>query len=292
MTVSRCSVEPTHSERRVRLARAMGRAIADFSMIADGDRILCAVSGGKDSYVMHDLLVDLARRAPVRFEVLAVNIDQGHPGYPGERLESYMAERGYAFRMVREDTYSIVQEKIPAAKTKCSLCSRLRRGILYRLARELGCNKIALGHHRDDVIVTLMLNLFFSGQLKAMPPKLVCDEGDVIVLRPLVYCAEDDIAAYARERGYPILPCTLCGSQPNLQRKVVNDLLGDLEARHPGLKQNMLAALRNVRPSHLLDAELWQKLDLAVARSLDGGPVEGPHEELQLVSLDRLRDAG
>jgi tRNA 2-thiocytidine biosynthesis protein TtcA len=276
----------------VRLARAMGRAIADFSMIADGDRILCAVSGGKDSYVMHDLLADLARRAPVRFEVLAVNIDQGHPGYPGERLESYMAERGYAFRMVREDTYSIVQEKIPAAKTKCSLCSRLRRGILYRLARELGCNKIALGHHRDDVIVTLMLNLFFSGQLKAMPPKLVCDEGDVIVLRPLVYCAEDDIAAYARERGYPILPCTLCGSQPNLQRKVVNDLLGDLEARHPGLKQNMLAALRNVRPSHLLDAELWQKLDLAVARSLDGGPVEGPHEELQLVSLDRLRDAG
>ena len=251
---------------RQKLAREMGRAMADFRMIEQGDRVLCAVSGGKDSYAMHDLLTDLARRSPVRFEVLAVNIDQGHPGFPGHLLADYMTERGHAFHSVREDTYSIVTEKIPAGKTYCSLCSRLRRGILYRLAGELGCSKIALGHHRDDALATLLLNLVFSGQLKSMPPKLVSDDGKNVVIRPLVYCAEDDLAAFAVERGYPILPCDLCGSQDNLQRKQMTQLLAELDRRNPGARQNMLAALCNVRPSHLFDAELWQRLGLSVAR--------------------------
>jgi tRNA 2-thiocytidine biosynthesis protein TtcA len=251
---------------RSKLARAMGRAIADFSMIQDGDRIMCAVSGGKDSYAMHALLVDLARRAPVRFEVIAVNIDQGHPGYPGHLLTEYMSSRGHAFRMIAEDTYSIVTDKIPEGKTYCSLCSRLRRGILYRLADELGCTKIALGHHRDDVIVTLLLNLVFSGQLKAMPPKLVSDDGAHVVIRPLVYCSEDDLRAFAAEQAFPILPCDLCGSQDNLQRKVISKLLADLDARTPNARANMLAALCNVRPSHLLDRGLWERLGLEVAQ--------------------------
>ncbi len=249
-----------------KLARSVGRAIADFAMIAEGDRILCAVSGGKDSYVMHELLVDLERRAPVSFEVIAVNVDQGHPGYPREKLHDYMAAGGHRFRMVHEDTYSIVKAKVPEGKTTCSLCSRLRRGILYSLARELGCNKIALGHHRDDAVTTLMMNLFFSGTLKAMPPKLVNDEGDVVVIRPLSYCAEDDLSAYAEERAYPIIPCVLCSGQPNLQRRIVGDMLAALDKKHPGVRDSMLAALRNVRPSHLFDADLWRELDLAVAR--------------------------
>ncbi|HEY3593829.1 MAG TPA: tRNA 2-thiocytidine(32) synthetase TtcA [Polyangiaceae bacterium] len=256
--------EPARVERR--LVRAMSRAIRDFKMISEGDRIMVAVSGGKDSYTMHHLLVSLARRAPVSFTLVAVNIDQGHPGYPGHLLTEYMRAKAHDFRMVREDTYSIVTEKLPPGSTYCSLCSRLRRGILYRLATELGCTKIALGHHRDDVVTTLLLNLFFSGQLKAMPPKLVSDDGAHVVIRPLVYCAEDDIAAYAAEQKFPILPCDLCGSQDNLQRKVVSRLLATMEAEHKGLRANALAALTNVRPSHLLDARLWAKLGLEVAR--------------------------
>jgi tRNA 2-thiocytidine biosynthesis protein TtcA len=260
-----------------KLARSMGRAIADFRMLADGDRVMCAVSGGKDSYALHDLLVDLSRRAPIRFSVVAVNIDQGHPGYPGERLTDYMAAKGHEFRMVHEDTYSIVTDKIPAGKTYCSLCSRLRRGILYRLAREMGCTKIALGHHRDDVITTLLLNLVFSGQLKAMPPKLCSDDGDNVVIRPLAYCAEADIAAFAAERGFPIIPCDLCGSQENQQRKVMSRLLDEMTAKFPGARESMLAALCNVRPSHLLDKGLWDKLGLEVARE-GGSASEGPAE--------------
>lgn len=243
----------------------MGRAIADFSMIADGDYVMCAVSGGKDSYALHTLLTDLVRRAPIRFRVIAVNIDQGHPGYPGHLLTDYMAAGDHAFRMIAEDTYSIVTEKIPEGKTYCSLCSRLRRGILYRIARELGCTKIALGHHRDDAIVTLLLNLVFSGQLKAMPPKLISDDGDNVVIRPLIYCAEDDLAGFAADRAFPIIPCDLCGSQDNLQRKAIGRLLAELEARCPSARENILAALRNVRPSHLLDKDLWAKLGLEVA---------------------------
>ena len=274
---------PTDEQRAERrLVRAMSRAIEDFRMISEGDRILVAVSGGKDSYTMHHLLASLRARAPVSFSILAVNIDQGHPGYPGHLLTEYMQSHGHDFRMVHEDTYSIVTDKIPEGKTYCSLCSRLRRGILYRLATELDCTKIALGHHRDDVVVTFLLNLFFSGQLKAMPPKLISDDGAHTVIRPLVYCAEDDIRTYAAERAFPILPCDLCGSQENLQRKVVGRLLADLEREHPGLRTSALAALMNVRPSHLLDAGLWQKLGLEVA-SEDAGPSAGILDPLMTI---------
>lgn len=248
-----------------RLGRALARAVVDFDMLADGDRVMVCVSGGKDSYTMLYLLRDLARRAPIRFELVVVNVDQGHPGYPADRLRRYMQNEGYDFTMIEEDTYSIVTEKIPEGKTYCSLCSRLRRGILYRVATELGCTKIALGHHRDDILQTLFLNLFFAGQLAAMPPKLVSQEGQVVI-RPLAYAAEEDVAAFAKEKGFPILPCDLCGSQDNLQRKIVGSMLDDLEAKHPGIKAVMLAALQNVRPSHLLDKGLWRSLGLDAAR--------------------------
>ncbi len=255
------------SDLEKKLSRAIGRAITDFGMIADGDRVMVAVSGGKDSYTLLHLLRALQKRAPVDFELKVVNIDQGHPGYPAERLRDYMATEKYDFTMIQEDTYSIVTEKIPAGKTYCSLCSRLRRGILYRVATDLGCTKIALGHHRDDILQTLLLNLFFAGQLAAMPPKLVAQEGHVVI-RPLVYCAEEDIAAFSTAQGFPILPCDLCGSQDNLQRKIVGRMIDDLEARQPGLKTSMLAALQNVRPSHLLDRDLWSQLGLEAAREL------------------------
>lgn len=251
-----------------RLTRGISRAIADFGMIAEGDRVMVCVSGGKDSYTMLHLLRELVRKAPIDFSLIVVNIDQGHPGYPADRLRGYMRDEGYDFRMVAEDTYSIVTEKIPAGKTYCSLCSRLRRGILYRLAKEYGATKIALGHHRDDILQTLFLNLFFAGSLAAMPPKLVSEEGH-IVIRPLVYCAEEDIVAFSREKAFPILPCDLCGSQDNLQRKIVGELLNDLEAKHAGIKNVMLAALQNVRPSQLLDKDLWKKLGLESANEAD-----------------------
>ena len=246
----------------------MGRALADFAMLAEGDRVLVAVSGGKDSYTLLHLLRDLQARAPVRFSLMAVNIDQGHPGYPAEVLVEYMQREGYDFRLVREDTYSIVKEKIPEGKTYCSLCSRLRRGVLYRIATELGCNKIALGHHRDDILQTFWLNFQFAGMLAAMPPKLVSDgEGraPLTVIRPLAYCAEEDIRELAAELAFPILPCDLCGSQENLQRKVAGRMLDELERARPGTKAVMLAALQNVRPSHLLDRDLWRTVGLPVA---------------------------
>jgi tRNA 2-thiocytidine biosynthesis protein TtcA len=275
-----------------KLGKALARAISDFQMIAEGDRILCAVSGGKDSYAMHALLVELAKRAPVRFSVLAVNIDQGQPGFEGHRLRDYMTSRGHEFLMVAEDTYSIVTDKIPEGKTYCSLCSRLRRGILYRLATELGCTKIALGHHRDDAINTLMLNLVFAGQLKAMPPKLVSDDGANVVIRPLIYCAEDDLAAFAAEQAFPILPCNLCGSQENLQRKAISRLMAELEQRAPGARTSILAALRNVRPSHLLDQRLWSRLGLEVAReeAVAGLHVsdDAPEDDAAPIPVERL----
>ncbi len=246
----------------------MGRAIADFDMISEGDRILVAVSGGKDSYTLLELLRDLTKRAPVSFSLVAVNIDQGHPGYPAHVLEEFMSREGHDFRLVREDTYSIVKEKIPDGKTYCSLCSRLRRGVLYRVASELGCNKIALGHHRDDILQTFWLNIQFAGMLASMPPKLI-SEGEgrapITVIRPLAYCAEEDIRAFSDDKRFPILPCDLCGSQDNLQRKVVGRMLDDMESARPGTKAIMLAALQNVRPSHLLDRNLWRTLGLSVA---------------------------
>jgi tRNA 2-thiocytidine biosynthesis protein TtcA len=256
------------------LRRAVSRAIDDFAMIEDGDRLLVAVSGGKDSYTMLSFLRTLQRKAPVRFQLKVVTVDQGHPGYPADRLRDYMAREGCDFTMVEEDTYSIVTEKIPKGKTYCSLCSRLRRGILYRVAKELGCNKIALGHHRDDVLQTLLLNLLFAGQLAAMPPKLLADGGTIVVIRPLVYCAEEDIARFAELAQFPIVPCDLCGSQDNLQRKIVGRLLDDLERDRPGIKASMLAALQNVRPSHLLDQRVWRSLGISFA--LDDTAHESP----------------
>ncbi|HEY2369193.1 MAG TPA: tRNA 2-thiocytidine(32) synthetase TtcA [Polyangiaceae bacterium] len=275
---------PPEESAKKRLTRAMGRAMDDFSMLSEGDRVLVAVSGGKDSYTLLHLLREASRRAPVNFSLLAVNIDQGHPGYPAHVLVEYMNRAGYDFRLIREDTYSIVKEKIPEGKTYCSLCSRLRRGLLYRIAAELGCNKIALGHHRDDVLQTFWLNVQFAGMLASMPPKLV-SEGEgrapITVIRPLVYCAEEDIRVFAAAEGFPILPCDLCGSQDNHQRKVVGRMIDDLERARPGTKQIMLAALQNVRPSQLLDRELWRKEGLAVAED------EKPSDVIPLSRLSR-----
>ena len=271
-------MSPSTAHRK--LSKALARAVVEFDMLADGDRVMVAVSGGKDSYAMLHLLRELSRKAPVRFELVVVNVDQGHPGYPAQRLRDYMAHEGHEFHMIEEDTYSIVKEKIPEGKTFCSLCSRLRRGILYRIAKELRCTKIALGHHRDDVLQTFLLNLYFAGKLAAMPPKLFADDGVNVVLRPLVYCAEEDIRTFAEEQAFPILPCDLCGSQDNLQRKIVGRMLDELEVTRPGTKAIMLAALQNVKPSHLLDRDLWRRLGLSAAREAE--PEDG------LVSAARL----
>ena len=267
-----------------KLGRAVSRAIADFKMIEDGDRIMVAVSGGKDSYTMLHVLRALQRKAPVSFELKVVNIDQGHPGYPAHVLREYMASEAYDFTMIEENTYAIVTEKIPANKTYCSLCSRLRRGILYRVARELGCTKIALGHHRDDILQTLLLNLFFAGKLAAMPPKLVADEGRQIVIRPLVYCAEEDIRAFSDAMKFPILPCDLCGSQDNLQRKIIGRMIDDLAVKHPDVKQVMLAALQNVRPSHLLDQGLWSQLGVHAASEGEPSNMTSPERLVRTIA--------
>jgi tRNA 2-thiocytidine biosynthesis protein TtcA len=234
----------------------MGRAIADFGLIAEGDRILVGVSGGKDSHTLLHLLSVLRARAPVRFDLLAVTLDQGHPGFPAQVLETYFREAGHDFRILRQDTYRVVLEKTPPGKTLCAVCSRLRRGILYNAAVALGCNKIALGHHRDDLVETLMLNLFFAGTLKAMPPLLVSDDGRNTVIRPLAYAPESEIGAYAALKRFPIVPCDLCGSQEHLQRKRMKRLLDELEQEHPHVRASVLAAMGNVRLSHLVDRTL------------------------------------
>ena len=252
-----------------RLARDLGRCIRAFGLVEAGDRVMVCVSGGKDSYTLLELLARARRRAPVPFELVAVHLDQGHPGYDGEPLRAWLDAEGHAHHVLREDTYSIVTERVPEGKTTCSLCSRLRRGVLYRVADELGCTKIALGHHRDDALETLLLNLFFAGSLGAMPPKLVSNDGRHVVIRPLLYAAESDIAAYAALRSFPLLPCDLCGSQPDLWRQQMKELLTDLEERIPELRSSMLAALGHVRPRHLLDAEL------AAARPPARGDLEG-----------------
>lgn len=234
----------------------VGRAIADFGLIGEGDRVLVAVSGGKDSHTLLYLLRALQRRAPVRFELLAANLDQGHPGFPGHLLEQYFRDEGYDYRMLKEDTYSIVLEKTPPGKTQCAVCSRMRRGVLYNAAVELGCNKLALGHHRDDLIETLMLNLFFAGSLKSMPPLLRSDDGRNTVIRPLCYAPEEEIAAFAALKRFPIIPCDLCGSQENLQRKRMKRMVDELAREHPNVRSSILAAMGNVRPSHLIDRQL------------------------------------
>jgi len=265
-----------------KLSRAVARAVRGFDMIHDGDRILVALSGGKDSYVLFHLLESLTHRAPVRFSLVPVHIDQKQPGHDPQPLIDYLSQRGHELHVEVDDTYSVVRAKVPEGKSYCSLCSRLRRAILYRVADELGCDKIALGHHRDDAIVTLMLNLVFSGQLKAMPPKLVSDDEQHLVIRPLIYCAEDMIEQLSNELAFPILPCRLCGSQPDQQRKAIDALLADLEKRHPGVRANMLAALANVRPSHLLDSGLWNALGLKVAADDEQDP------DTTILPIDKL----
>ena len=239
-----------------RLRRLVGQAIADYSMIEAGDKVMVCLSGGKDSYAMLDVLMRLREKSPVPFEIVAVNLDQRHPGFPEHVLPDYLASVGVPFRIEVQDTYSTVKRVIPEGKTMCGLCSRLRRGVLYRVASELGANKIALGHHRDDILETFFLNLFHGGQLKAMPPKLVSDDGKHVVIRPLAYVEESDLEAYAQLRAFPIIPCDLCGSQEQLQRKQVKAMLREWEKKHPGRIDTIFGALTNVAPSHLLDRTL------------------------------------
>jgi len=240
-----------------RLRGATGRAIGDFNMIEAGDKVMVCLSGGKDSYTLLDVLLHLKQHAPVRFEIFAVNLDQRHPGYPEQVLPDYLRALGIPFHIAVQDTYSTVKRVIPEGKTMCSLCSRLRRGVLYRVAKEFGATKIALGHHRDDILETLFLNLFYGGQLKAMPPKLVSDDGRHVVIRPLAYCTEADIGRYSDAKKFPIIPCDLCGSQETLKRKQVKELLRTWEKQHPGRMETIFNSVMNVKPSHLLDPVLF-----------------------------------
>ncbi|HMM74194.1 MAG TPA: tRNA 2-thiocytidine(32) synthetase TtcA [Gammaproteobacteria bacterium] len=236
-----------------RLRRNVGKAIADFNMIEDGDRVMVCLSGGKDSFAMLDILLSLQKKAPIDFEILAVNLDQKQPGFPEHVLPDYLRAIGVPFHILEQDTYSVVQRVVPEGKTLCSLCSRLRRGSLYTFAKACGMTKIALGHHRDDIVETLFLNMFFGAKLKAMPPKLQSDDGEHIVIRPLAYCRESDLAAYAEARAFPIIPCNLCGSQEHLQRKQIKQMLADWEKKHPGRVENVFRSLQHVTPSHLAD---------------------------------------
>ncbi|MGN6703461.1 MAG: tRNA 2-thiocytidine(32) synthetase TtcA [Burkholderiaceae bacterium] len=269
---------PTRREEKIayennklhkRLCRLTGQAIGDYNMIEDGDRVMVCLSGGKDSYALLDILLTLRERAPISFDIVAVNLDQKQPNFPAHVLPEYLTGLGVPFHIENQDTYSIVKRVIPEGKTTCSLCSRLRRGILYRVAGELGATKIALGHHRDDILETFFLNMFFGGKLKGMPPKLQSDDGKRIVIRPLAYVKEADLERYAEVKGFPIIPCDLCGSQENLQRKQIKALLRDWERKHPGRVDNIFAALSSATPSHLMDRALFDFANLAATGEAD-----------------------
>lgn len=268
MTAAARKQQINFNKLQKRLRRNVGRAIQDFNMIEEGDRVMVCLSGGKDSFAMLDILSNLRARAPVRFELIAVNLDQKQPGFPEHVLPDYLRSVGIPFHIIEQDTYSIVKRVVPAGKTTCSLCSRLRRGILYTFAAEHGMTKIALGHHHDDILETLFLNLFHGGKLKAMPPKLLSDDGRHVVIRPLAYCRESDLAAYAATRQFPIIPCNLCGSQENLQRQAIKAMLRQWEKQFPGRVESIFAALRNVAPSHLADPALF---DFAGLGARNGG---------------------
>ena len=269
-----------------RLRRNVGEAIADFSMIEEGDRIMVCLSGGKDSYTLLEILRSLQKSAPINFSLIAVNLDQKQPGFPGHILPEYLESLGVEYKIVEEDTYSIVKEKIPEGKTTCSLCSRLRRGILYRTASELGCTKIALGHHRDDILQTLFLNMFYGGKMKGMPPKLMSDDGKHIVIRPLAYCREKDIIRFSEAKQFPIIPCNLCGSQPNLQRQVIGDMLRDWDKRYPGRIETMFSAMQNIVPSHMADTHLFDFHAVTHGTPVvDGGDLAFDREDIPVTPL-------
>ena len=275
------------------LISATGKAIGDYNMIEEGDTVLVCMSGGKDSHTMLMILLALQERAPINFKLIAMNLDQKQPGFPADILPAYFEKLGIDYRIVEADTYSIVKEKIPEGATTCSLCSRLRRGIIYTTAKKLGANKIALGHHRDDIVETLFLNMFFGAKLKAMPPKLSTNDKQNIVIRPLAYCSEKDIASYARQMEFPIIPCDLCGSQENLQRQKVKDMLQAWEREHPGRINNIFRAIGNVEPSHLADFDLYDFKGLSQAKPEDEDPLFGDiakeSEALSLNSTDGTR---
>ena len=274
-----------------RLRRLVGSAISDFNMIEAGDRVMVCLSGGKDSYALLDILRNLQLHAPLKFELIAVNLDQKQPGFPEHILPEYLTKIGVPFRIIEQDTYSVVKKIIPEGKTTCSLCSRLRRGVLYRVASEIGATKIALGHHRDDILETLFLNLFYGGKLKAMSPKLINDSQQHIVIRPLAYCKEKDLEAYADAEEFPIIPCNLCGSQKNLQRQVIKDMMREWDKKFPGRLETMFTALRNVQPSHLVDNVLYDFQGLQIdnenmvnnAATTNQMPFDPKHKETEMI---------
>ncbi len=287
-------VETRHSNTFLRLKkkleRSVGEAIGDYNMIGDGDTVMVCVSGGKDSYTLLSCLLALRERAPVDFRIVAMNLDQKQPGFPDHILPAYFESIGVEYRIVTEDTYSIVKDKIPAGKTTCSLCSRLRRGIIYRAATEIGASRIALGHHRDDMLETLLLNMFFGGKIKAMPPKLVSDDGKHVVIRPLAYCTEADIIRFARTMAFPIIPCNLCGSQENAQRKLIKGMLQNWARDFPGRIESLATSLKNIVPSHLADPRLFDFISLTQQTVVEEGdtafdPFELPQPSAQTVQF-------
>lgn len=268
-----------------RLRRNVGNAIADFGMIEDGDKVMVCLSGGKDSYTLLDILLNLQQSAPIKFDIVAVNLDQKQPGFPEHVLPEYLESIRVDYKIVQENTYGIVKEKIPEGKTTCSLCSRLRRGILYRTATELGATKIALGHHRDDMLATLFLNMFYGGKMKSMPPKLISDDGKQIVIRPLTYCKEKDIEKYAIAKEFPIIPCNLCGSQPNLQRQVVKEMLNTWDRQYPGRLETMFSAMQNITLSHMCDPELFDFKGIKHGQLIDGIEDDTAFDEEQITPM-------